>query len=201
MSSATQNSAPSDGLLAAVQAGDQAAFWQLADGYRPYLKAVAARLLGSRFAGKADASDVVQQALLVAFEQSADFRGQDAEQWRGWVLAILRSQALKLLRYWRRQKRDLRREPPPVSSSGGGHQFAGSSSSAGQRASRREQTAKLLQAIERLPSDYREVLRLRNFEGRPFADVAARMSRSEVAVRLLWGRAIQRLRDAWGDES
>jgi RNA polymerase sigma-70 factor (ECF subfamily) len=199
--SAARNSAPRESLLAAAQTGDPAAFWQLADSYRPYLKAVAARLLGGRLAGKVDASDVVQQGLLVAFEQWAHFRGQNADQWQGWLLAIVRSQAKKLLRYWHQQKRDVRHERSPAADSGGGPQLAGGGSSPSQRAARREQTARLLQAVDRLPPDYREVLHLRNFEGLPFADVAARMNRSEVAVRLLWGRAIQRLRDEWGDDS
>ncbi len=55
--------------------------------------------------------------------------------------------------------------------------------------------------IDRLPSDYRQVLYLRNFEDLSYADIAARMQRSEGAVRVLWARAVQRLRDEWGDES
>ena len=44
--------------------------------------AVAGRLLHARLAGKVDSSDVVQMGLLAAFEQQAQFRGEDEEAWR-----------------------------------------------------------------------------------------------------------------------
>jgi RNA polymerase sigma-70 factor (ECF subfamily) len=201
MDALSQNSPGSDRLLATAQSGDPAAFWQLAESYRPYLKAVTARLLGNRLASKADVSDVVQQGLMVAFERLADFRGEDASQWQSWVLAIVRNQAKKLLRHWYRQRRDVRREQPLAAGSSDEHQLAADSSGPSQRAIQREQTARLLAAIERLRPDYREVIQLRNFEDLPFAEVAARMKRTEGAVRVLWTRAVERLRDEWGDES
>jgi DNA-directed RNA polymerase specialized sigma24 family protein len=110
MDAPPQCSARNDSLLAAAQAGDTAAFWQLAQSYLPYFKAVAAGMLGKRLAGKVDSSDVAQESLMVAFEQLADFRGQDASQWQAWVLAIVKSQSQRQLRYWHQQKRDVRHE-------------------------------------------------------------------------------------------
>lgn len=201
MDAPSQSSAQYDSLLAPARAGDVAAYWQLADSYRPYLKAVAAGMLGNRLAGKVDVSDVVQEGLVVAFEQLANFRGQDAAQWQGWVLAIVKSQAQKQLRYWQQEKRDVHRQQALAIGSSGEQQLAADTSDPAQRVVRREQTAWLLAVIDRLPSDYREVLQLRSFEDLPYADVAVRMRRSEGAVRVLWARAVQRLRDEWGDES
>jgi RNA polymerase sigma-70 factor (ECF subfamily) len=188
-------------LLAAACAGDAAAFWRLAEGYRPYLRSVAARLLGGRLAGKADASDAVQQGLCAAFEQLPQFGGQGVEQWQGWVLTIVRNEALKLLRYWHQQKRDLRREQPLDAGPGPTAPPAAEDSTPSQRAARREQAARLLAAVERLPPQYREVILLRNFEDLPYADIAARMGRSEDAARQLWERAVRRLREACGDQT
>jgi RNA polymerase sigma-70 factor (ECF subfamily) len=54
----------------------------------------------------------------------------------------------------------------------------------------------LADALERLPSDYREVLILRSLEGLTFPEVAARMGRTPVAVERLWARALPCLKRA-----
>ena len=53
----------------------------------------------------------------------------------------------------------------------------------------------VVDALERLPADYREVFVLRNLEHLPFERVAQRMGRSAGAVRKLWGRALVELTD------
>jgi RNA polymerase sigma-70 factor (ECF subfamily) len=59
---------------------------------------------------------------------------------------------------------------------------------------RREQSVVLADALARLPDDYREVIVLRHLERIEFSEVAARMGRSSGAVRMLWARALERLR-------
>ena len=54
-------------------------------------------------------------------------------------------------------------------------------------------------ALARLPSDYRDVVMLRNFRGLSFREVAAKMQRSDGAVRMLWLRALQDLRSMMRD--
>jgi RNA polymerase sigma-70 factor (ECF subfamily) len=130
----------------------------------------------------------------------AQFHGRDLGQWLGWMTAIVRNQVRKALRYWHRERRDLRREQRLADGSAPGCAPAGGSTSPSQRAVRREQAARLLAALERLPAEYQEVLRLRNFGDLPYADIAARMNRSEEAVRQLWARAVRRLRGAWKEE-
>jgi RNA polymerase sigma-70 factor (ECF subfamily) len=189
-----------DTLLARARGGDTAAFWQLAESYRTHLKRVAAKQLGSRLSGKVDASDVVQQGFLAAHRRLAQFHGRDLGQWLGWMTTIVRNQVRKALRYWHRERRDLRREQRLADGSAAGCAPPGGSTSPSQRAVRREQAARLLAALERLPAEYQEVLRLRNFGDLPYADIAARMNRSEEAVRQLWARAVRRLRGAWKEE-
>jgi len=48
--------------------------------------------------------------------------------------------------------------------------------------------------LARLPAAYREVIVLRNLEGLAFDEVARRMNRSPGAVRVLWLRALDQLR-------
>ena len=49
------------------------------------------------------------------------------------------------------------------------------------------------QALGNLPADYAQVIELRNWELLTFPQIAAKMDRSDEAVRKLWVRAIQRL--------
>jgi RNA polymerase sigma-70 factor (ECF subfamily) len=201
MSEPAPDPAPSaDLLMNSARAGDPAAFWPLAESFRPFFKQAAARLLGERVAHKVDASDVVQQALLAAFKQASRFRGRGAEEWQAWVLTIVKNQARKQLRHWQRRRRDARRERPLTAGPGGGAPLAADGPTPSQQATRRERAACLLAAVGRLPPEDQEVLGLRYFQNLPYAEIAARLGRREPAVRKLCERALRRLRDEWGEE-
>jgi RNA polymerase sigma factor (sigma-70 family) len=58
-----------------------------------------------------------------------------------------------------------------------------------------------MEALDRLPSEHREVLVLRQFDGLSHAAIATRMGRSEDAVRQLWVRALRGLRESMGASS
>ena len=58
-----------------------------------------------------------------------------------------------------------------------------------------ERSIHVADALAALPKDYREVLMMRSIEGLAFAEVASRMERSPGAVRMLWLRGIQKLKD------
>jgi RNA polymerase sigma-70 factor (ECF subfamily) len=161
----------------------------LAQEYRPYLKTVAIRILGERL--PSDGSDIVQTGLGVAFERLAQFRDHEPAVFLGWLTAIVRNEALR----WLRQAGHLQ----PLPDGPAGDLLAESSSGPDVRAARREQAAQLLTAIQRLPEDYRTVITLRNLEELRFEEVAQRMGRSSAAVRKLWTRGMQRLRQELGD--
>src|SRR5262249_21703253 len=56
-----------------------------------------------------------------------------------------------------------------------------------------EDAAQLACALGNLPANYQQVIRLRNWELRSFADIGECMNRSAEAARSLWSRAVQRL--------
>jgi RNA polymerase sigma-70 factor (ECF subfamily) len=68
----------------------------------------------------------------------------------------------------------------------------------GESLAKRERATRLLAAMDTLPSEHRQMLQLRNFDGLSFADIAARMNRTEPAVRQLWVRAVRQLGKALG---
>jgi RNA polymerase sigma-70 factor (ECF subfamily) len=97
-------------------------------------------------------------------------------------------------------RRAAARERPlaPPSGDGGSRLeqwWARSHSSPSQAALRQERALALSDALARLPDAYREVLVLRHLEGLAFPDIAERLERSPGAVRVLWTRALKRLRE------
>src|SRR5262249_34073469 len=67
-------------------------------------------------------------------------------------------------------------------------------SSPSARAARREEALRLAEALERLPADYRAVLRLRHFHGLTSPAIARRLDKTLNAVKNVWLRGLGRLR-------
>jgi len=76
-----------------------------------------------------------------------------------------------------------------------GDMLAATGTSPSQRVVRHEKEVLLAQLLERLPHDYREVIILRHLEGLPHDVAARRLGRQPGAVRMLWVRALARLRE------
>jgi RNA polymerase sigma-70 factor (ECF subfamily) len=59
----------------------------------------------------------------------------------------------------------------------------------------------LRQAIEALPPEQREAIRLRYVDGLATRDIAERLGKSDVAVRVLLSRTVQKLQELFGPAS
>ena len=194
-------------LLASARRGDEAARGQLFALYSRYLMLLARVQVGSRLQGKVDPSDLVQETLLEAHRQFAQFRGSSEPELTAWLRRILAGQiALLLRRYLGTKGRDVNLERDLAvqldqSSQAWDAGLAASYSTPSQHAVRREQAVLLAEALDRLSEDYREVIILRHLEGLPFAQVAQRMNRSEDSVQKLWTRALASLRRSLGDQT
>lgn len=169
--------------------------------YEAWLRLLARNEIDSRFQGKFDPSDAVQQTLLAAWQGWKDFRGDQELQRLAWLRQILAHQLAQLARhYGGTQKRDLAREISLDETLGRSAQrldalLPAADSSPSGIAAAREQRLRLAEVLERLPPDYREVILLRNLEDLPHEEVARRMNRSPGAVRMLWVRALSALRE------
>jgi RNA polymerase sigma-70 factor (ECF subfamily) len=65
-------------------------------------------------------------------------------------------------------------------------------------ADREALVARLEQALDRLPAAYRQIILWRSRDRWPFARIGARIDRSPDAARMLWRRAVQKLRKELG---
>jgi RNA polymerase sigma-70 factor (ECF subfamily) len=195
-------SEPSAGvaLLSALRRGDAAAQEDFVRCYRPWLRLLADLEMNRRLQGKFDASDVVQQALLEACRDLPRFQGETESELSAWLRTILAHVlAHEIRRYRGTRRRDLDREVSleqtlAQSSMRLGGLLAAPHSSPSQHAVRHEEERRLASTLERLPPDYREVLVLRHLEDLPHEEIARRLGRSPGAVRMLWVRALARLR-------
>jgi RNA polymerase sigma-70 factor, ECF subfamily len=191
-----------EALLARARSGDSAALGSLLELYRPYLTLLARLEVSRRLQGKADPPDVVQDVFLEAARQFDQFRGSSEPELTAWLRRILAGCLATLVRrYFGTQARDVRLERALAdaldqSSRALDRGLISRESSPSQQASQREQGVLLANALELLPTDYRDVIVLRSLEGLTFPDVAARMGRTSVSVERLWSRALPRLKQA-----
>jgi RNA polymerase sigma-70 factor (ECF subfamily) len=170
--------------------------------YEAWLRLLARNEIDSRFAGKFDASDAVQQTLMEAWKGWENFRGDEEPQRLAWLRQILAHQLAHLARHYAgTQKRDLAREVSIERTLSQSAQrldalLPARDASPSCQAVVREQRLQLAEVLERLPDDYRQVILLRNIEELSHEEIAERMQRSVGAVRMLWVRALAALRDA-----
>jgi RNA polymerase sigma-70 factor, ECF subfamily len=168
--------------------------------YRSWLALLARLQVDARFRAKFDPSDIVQQTLLEAVRDWPKFRGATDAELTAWLRTILAHVLQHEMRRYGVQRRDLGREVSleaaiAESSRRLGDALAASGSSPSEHAVRQELELRLAEALSRLPADYAEVILLRNVESLPHEEVARRMGRSTGAVRMLWVRALARLRE------
>jgi RNA polymerase sigma-70 factor (ECF subfamily) len=141
----------------------------------------------------------VQETFLEAQRDFAQFRGGSEAELRAWLRALLVHNLDNLARGFRATaKRNVAREVA-VPDAPLGELYAavaaGSKSPSGQ-AMARERDEALRRALDRLPGPAMQVIRWRNYDRLPFAEIGRRLGRSAEAARKVWARALEELRQA-----
>lgn len=196
-----------DALLAKAVAGDGDALETLLLRHCDRLAADIARRIPDDLRSTLSAEDVVQEAFIVAFERIGAFEPQGAAAFHGWLARIAENRLLDAIKALRSEKRgggwgrlsdadDDTGSIVPILEMLVTHSRTPSSSAAVHEA-----VSAVTAAVETLDPDYRDVLRLRYIEARPFAECAARLGRSEGAVHMLLGRALAALRARLGEST
>src|SRR5579859_6620798 len=150
--------------------------------FRSYLLLLARVRLDPLVRAKVGASDVVQQTLLEAHRDRAQFRGRTVEEQAAWLRAVLARNLANVLRDLRRDKRDVAREQPLQAALDESavrleSLLAAGQSSPSQQAERHERAVRLAEALAALPEDNREALVLHYCEDWPLAEIATRLGR------------------------
>ena len=172
---------------------------------RGYLTAISNRDLDANLQAKVGASDIVQQAMLTAQQDFHKFAGHQRQELLAWLRQILaRVLGHEVRRYRGTKKRDIAKErslEQSIASSSQllGQMLAADGHSPSQIAQRQEEEARLAAAMERLPKEYREVIIRRNIQVQSHEQIAEALDKSVSAVRMIWVRALKRLKSEMRD--
>ena len=154
---------------------------------------------------RATPSDVVQDTFLEAYRDFVQFRGNSPAEFLAWLRRILVRNIVRLVEHHiSAQKRDVRKEISLESIARAfdqstcrlDHVLGVAVKTEADRIESSERVAIVADHLAKLPSQYRDVLVLRHLEELSFEQVAKRMNRTAAATRMLWVRAIDRLRES-----
>jgi RNA polymerase sigma-70 factor (ECF subfamily) len=183
--------------LSAARAGCREALGQALQACRGYLLLVAQRELGPELQAKGGASDLVQQTLVDAVRDFAQFQGQTEAELLQWLRRLLLNNLADFVRKYRQtDKRRVEREVPLQGgdeSAPPGADLAATVPTPSKAAIAQEQAAALRRVLGRLPEDYRRVIELRYQEERSFDEIGAALGLSANAARKLLLRAVERV--------
>ncbi len=194
--SAENNDLSFEMLVNQARTGDRDAVGMLIDRYRKYLLLIANDDVGQKLKTKMGASDAVQESMLHAQTHFDQFRGKTEGEWKAWLKTILANDIRKGKRQYAAHKRDANREVSVQQNSSAGRDFIDGKLTPSSEAIEREKAAAVENAMSQLSDEQRQVIQLRNFERLGFAEIGARMQRSEDAARKLWARSIEALKNA-----
>lgn len=194
-------------LVERMKAGDRDALAAFIEDRRGPLLGYIERQLGAALRRKLEPDDIFQEVSAEAVRSldGVDLSGRDPF---GWLCQIAERRIIDAhRRYFGAQKRDagreipIHRQSPDESRAAVIDMLVASMTSASQMFSRNQREVLLTEALTKLPSDQREALRLRYIEGLPSKEIAARLGKSDGAVRVMLTRSLAKLQTILGPEA
>jgi RNA polymerase sigma-70 factor (ECF subfamily) len=187
-------------LIFKAIAGDSAALEMLLFQNRKRLFAYVQSHFPAELMGFLEPQDVVQDTWLKAIRAVAGFHPEGPDPVYRWLVTISRNVILDHLKYMRTAKRrNTRVRADRVDDDDASmvrllEEMAIYRRTPSKSAASHELMTALDTAIDRLPHDQAQALRLRHIEGLGIREIAARMQRSEGSVSMLCNRALKSLR-------
>ena len=190
-------------LIATAKQGTRSSLGELLSAYHNYLMIVACVHFRPRLRPRTSPADMVQETMLRAIMHFGQFRGTNELQLQAWLRRILVNvMATFIERHVLAARRDRRREVSLQSmdadAENGGNRLAEVLPAIGVspdlELQQNEEFLLLAQRLSQLSDNYRQVLILRNLQELPFEVIAKSLNRSVPATRMLWVRAIEKLR-------
>jgi RNA polymerase sigma-70 factor (ECF subfamily) len=194
---------PDEKLIERIRAHDEQALGDYLALRRPQLAAFIERRLGTALRRKVEPDDLLQETSAEAVRSLPQAELGEREVF-GWLCQIAERRIIDAHRkYIASQKREAGREVPihagPDTSRGGLIDLlVASMTTASQAFSRDQKQIRLLAALEKLPPEQREALRLRYVDGLPSKEIADRLGKSDGAVRVMLTRSLAKLQQILG---
>ena len=186
-----------EALVRRAKAGDADAAGELLRQHLPGLRAFVRLRHGALLRARESSSDLVQSICREALGDLGDLRGDDERSFKRWLYACALHKLAGRREYHRAERRDADREVAlqPDGDASYAELLAAYApvSTPSQDAAAREQVERIEAAFDRLPENYREVLIELRLRGLSTRELAAKLGKTEEAVRHLLFRARARL--------
>jgi RNA polymerase sigma-70 factor (ECF subfamily) len=185
-------------LLESARAGSGSALGKLLEQFRPQLRRQAQHKVDARWQARADESDLVQLTLLTATNAFPAFRGGSEGELVAWLEAILQQHLAAMARiHLQTEKRSVMREAAaqPADDSQGNWQPPAAGPTPSGMVMQGEMRLEIERALEDLPWDQREAVRLRFFHEWSAGQIAQFLGKTDRAVAGLIFRGLGRLKD------
>jgi RNA polymerase sigma-70 factor (ECF subfamily) len=192
-------------LVSLAKNGDESALQQLCDAYAERVRRIVRLRMGDELRSKLQSMDLVQDVFVSVLRGLKDFTYEDEGDFVRWLATITENRIRDSLEKLHAGKRDIRREVPlDVSGQSSKDTFARTigpvaSTTPSMLVSRREDLDRLEAAIEKIPSEYREVILLAKIEGLSGPELAQKLGKTPGAARALLSRALAALAGAFGE--
>jgi RNA polymerase sigma-70 factor (ECF subfamily) len=182
------------GLLERCRQGDSAAFSLLFRKYQGRLAVLIHYKLGEQQRRSGEVDDVLQETFLTAFRDLRSFDYRSPGCFMGWLAKIADHTVIDAARRQQRAKRRATEIVPLRSASNPQGPEPTDWQTPSRILSEQEALERLLDTLNALPDQYREVILAAKVEGLSTAEIAERLGKSREAVSLLLHRAVRRLR-------
>jgi RNA polymerase sigma-70 factor (ECF subfamily) len=198
-------SSPTDDPRTTLPPNTPQSLAELLEARRSQLLSYIERRLGTSLRRKVEPLDVFQETAVAALHAWPALDLTDRDPF-GWLCQIAEQRIIDAHRRFAAHKRAANREvsanvKPVDASRELIDLLAASLTSASQAFARNERHAQLNAAIEQLPAEAREVLRLRYVEGLPTKEIAAQVGKTDGAVRVLLTRTLHKLQELLGPDA
>ncbi|HTQ37712.1 MAG TPA: sigma-70 family RNA polymerase sigma factor [Pirellulales bacterium] len=208
---ASEETSTNDEALAnRVRSGDSQALAEFLVAKHPQLMAFIDRRLGAGLRRKIEPDDLYQEVSAEAVRSLGEVDLTDRDPFN-WLCQVAERRIIDAhRRFFGSQKRDAGREVS-LNAAGGGststtrpgliNMLVASMTSASQAFSRDQKQLRMLTALEQLPEENREALRLRYLEGMPSKQIAEKLGKSDGAIRVMLTRSLAKLQQILGTDT
>lgn len=190
-------------LLASAMKGDRKALAGLLEAVGPRVRARIAPKISGPLQASLDADDVMQVTYLEAVLRLGKFKSGGIDGFFSWLSRLAENNLIDAVRALEAAKRPgpsrrVQAQSHEESMAAFVEVLGVTSTTPSRVAARGEGVRAMEAALSTLPPDYEKVVRMYDLEGKPVAEVAGALKRSEGAVWMLRARAHERLKEAMG---
>lgn len=186
-------------LIQKARDGDTDAVDQLFERHRRRLRGMVDVRMDARLGRRVDPSDVVQETLVVAYKRLDDFLANRPLPFYPWLRGLAWNHLVDLhRRHVGSQKRSMDREAYLGINDNSAlmlvGQLSASSMSPSQKLMRKELKQRVMETLDAMPEDQREIIVMRHLEGMSVDEIAAAMDMPSGTVMSRHFRGLQAMR-------